>query len=336
MKQVNIHGPDDVRIDDVEAPEPGPRDVVVRVSACGICGSDLGYIAGGGVAGPTGEPMPLGHEFSGIVDRIGAEVSDIPVGQRVVVNPLGANNQIGNGGPEGAFAPELLVRNAADGGCVLPIPDSLPMDLAALAEPLAVGLQVVERCRATAGDKAVIFGAGPIGLAAVAALRHRGVRDIVSVDLSERRLEIARKLGVRETLNPGSDDIWQSIRELHGTAPVLGVPMAGSDLYIEASGASVLIDQILSNARSEARLGIVGLHRTPVPVNFLVVMIKSMNIIGSMAYPDDWSETLEILTHSDLSPMVTHRYPLESFHDALSVARDPKAGAKVLVVNESH
>lgn len=335
MKQVNIQAPGEVAILDVPEPEAGPGEAIVRVSACGICGSDLGYIALGGVAGPTGKPMPLGHELSGVVESVGEGVHGVAVGTRVVVNPMGANNQIGNGGAEGAFAPRLRVRNADQPGCILPIPDDLSMELAALAEPLSVGLQVVNRCSAIAADKAVVFGAGPIGLAVVASLHYRGARDIIAVDLSQSRLDIARALGATHTLDPTRDDVWQEIRKIHGTSDVLGAPMAGSDLYIEASGHSPLIEEVLNNAKSDARLGIVALHRTPIPVNFLLLMIKSIQLIGSLAYPDDWSEALEILGKSDLSPMITHRFALDDFAEALEVARDASAGAKVLIVNET-
>jgi len=334
MKQVNIHAANDVRIDDVPTPEAGAGDVLLRVAACGICGSDLGYIKLGGVAGPTGKPMPLGHELSGVIESVGEGIEHLAPGDRVVVNPLTAN-QMGNGGSEGAFAPLLLVRNAAAPGCVTRIPDDLPLEMAALAEPLSVGAQAVARCSPSPQDKVVIFGAGPIGLAALAALRHRGVEDVVVVDLSEARLGIAREMKARATLDPAKEDVWARIRELHGTESMLGMSLAGSDVYIEASGASVLIGQVIENAKSDVRLSVVALHRAPIEVNFLLVMLKSLNIIGSMAYPDDWTEALEILGSADLSPMVTHRFPLERFHDALAVAQDPSAGAKVLIVNES-
>lgn len=335
MKQVNIHGPGQVALDDVPDPEPGPRDAVVRVSACGICGSDLGYIKLGGLAGPTSAPMPIGHEFSGIVDAVGAEVRNIEVGTRVVVNPMSNHNQIGNGAPQGAFAPRVLVPNAADGVSIFEVPDALSMDIAALAEPLSVGLQGVDRTAPVAGERAVVFGAGPIGLAAVASLRFRGVEDIVAVDLSARRLEIARKLGARETVDAGSGDVWAALRDLHGTSPVFGAPMAGSDLYIEASGAPGVIERVLENAKNEARLSIVGLHRAPVPVNFLLVMMKSLCIVGSMAYPDDWSEALSLLATNDLSPMITHRYPLDAFHEALAIAQQADLGAKVMIIESN-
>lgn len=331
MKGVRIHGPGEFRIDDVEEPQAGPDDAIVRVHACGICGSDLGYVKLGGVAGPTGHPMPIGHELSGVVEEVGANVQGVAPGARVVVNPMGAGNQIGNGGGEGGFAPRLLVRNASQGESLIPIPDALSFETAALAEPLGVGSKSVDQSGAGPGDKVVVFGAGPIGLTATATLAHRGVEDVVVVDLSPARLEIARKLGARATLDASKDDVWQEIRALHGTSPVLGAPMAATDAYIEASGAAPVISQVLGNAKSDATLSVVGLHRAEVPVNFLLVMMKQLHIVGSMAYPEDWRPLIDMLQQIDLAPMVTHRFPLERFDDAFAVAQDPSAGAKVMI-----
>jgi threonine dehydrogenase-like Zn-dependent dehydrogenase len=331
MKQVRVHGPDDVRIDEIDPPTPGPRDAIVRVAACGICGTDLRYTRLGGLAGPMPEPMPLGHELSGVVDAVGAEVDGLVPGDRVVLNPTGAGNSIGNGGPEGGFTPLLLVRDAAAGENLFAIPDALPDDVAALAEPLGVGMNAVDQSEAVAGEKVVVFGAGPIGLAAVATLVDRGIDEVIAVDLSPRRLEIATALGARHTVDASEGDAWERIRALHGEVPLYGAPMAGSDAYIEASGASPLIPQIIQHAKTGARLSVVALHGDAIPVNFLLVMMKKMTIRGAMEYPDDYNDAIELLARRDLSPMISHRFPLERFDEALAVARDPSAGGKVMV-----
>lgn len=333
MQQVRLHGPGDVRLDEVREPEPGPRDVVVRVAACGICGSDVGYVKVGGVGAPTRRPLPLGHELAGVIEQVGSEVAGWRPGTRVVVHPGAAGNRIGNGGEEGGFAPRLLVRNAA-AGALFPIPEALPFETAALAEPLGVGMNAVARAEAHAGEKAVVFGAGPIGLAALAALRDRGVEDVIVVDLSERRLALARTLGARAALNPGAQDVWREIRALHGEQPLLGAPMAASDLYVEASGAAPVIGEVLQHARGEARLVVVALHRMPIPLSFLLLMMKQLTLRGAMEYPEDFSETLALLGRRDLSAMITHRFPLEAFHAALEVAGTPALGGKVVITME--
>jgi len=334
VKQVNVHGPDDVRLDEIPEPTPGARDAVVRVTACGICGSDLRYTRLGGLAGPSGHPMPLGHELAGVVEAVGDEVRDLAVGARVALNPTAGGNMIGNGGREGGFAPLLLVRDAAGGGRLFPIPDEMPSEVAALAEPLGVGMNAVDRCEARPGEKVAVFGAGPIGLAAIAALRDRGVEDVVAVDLSPRRLEIATKLGARATVDASQDDPWRRLRGLHGEEPVLGAPMAATDAYIEASGSAAVIPQVLQHAKGEARLAVVALHDEPRPVSFLLVMMKQLTLRGAMEYPEDYAQTLALLGRRDLSPMISHRFPLERFPEALAVARDPRQAGKVMVEPE--
>jgi threonine dehydrogenase-like Zn-dependent dehydrogenase len=320
-----------VRVDEVPEPAPGPRDAIVRVAACGICGSDLGYVKLGGVAGPTKRPLPLGHEMAGVVEAVGAEVRGLAPGARVVVHPGAGGQRIGNGGAEGGFAERLLVRDAAPGTSLFEIPAPMPFEIAALAEPLGVGMNAVERGEPRPGEKAVVFGAGPIGLAAVATLLDRGVADVIAVDLSERRLALARTLGARAALNPARGDVWREIRRLHGEAPVLGAPMAASDLYVEACGAPHVIGEVLQHAKGEARLVVVALHRAPVPVPFLLVMMKQLTMRGAMEYPADFSKTLALLARRDLAPLVTHRFPLARFAEALATARDAGASGKVII-----
>lgn len=332
MLQLRIHAPGDVRLDDLPAREPGPHDAVLRVRACGICGSDLGYIKLGGLAGPGPEPMPLGHEFSAVVERVGPEVRNMRPGTRVVVNPLAGGNNIGNGGDAGAFSKEILVRNVDSAGVLFPLPDDLPFDRAALAEPLAVGMHAINRAAVAVGDRVTIFGAGPIGLMALVALRHRGIDDVAIVDLSDNRLAIAARLGAAFTLNPARDKVWKALREHHGTALLLDfIPCAGSDAYIEASGAPGVIGEIIGNAKPGARLSIVALHREPRPVDFSMVLAKQLTITGSMAYPENYGEAVDILHSVDLSPMITHRFPLAEIEEALAVARDPNRAGKVII-----
>jgi len=114
---------------------------------------------------------------------------------------------IGSGGPEGAFTEELLVRDARVGASLLPIPEDLPYEVAALAEPLAVALHGVNRSEAKPGDKIVVFGCGPIGLAMVLWLVDRGVTDVVALDLSQQRLERALALGARAAFDPTKEDL---------------------------------------------------------------------------------------------------------------------------------
>jgi threonine dehydrogenase-like Zn-dependent dehydrogenase len=332
QSQVVVHAPGDVRIDSIPEPEPGLLDAVVRVRACGICGSDLGYIRDGGLPIGARGPMPLGHELSGVIDAVGKDVRDLRPGQRVAVNPTHAS--IGNGGSEGGFTRRLLVRGAGLGGRLFPVPDALPLELAALAEPLGVGMHAVDRAQVALRDKVVVVGAGPIGLAAIASLRDRGVEDVVALDLSPRRRELARALGAREALDAGRPDAWEALYALHGSRSHYGLRAAGSDVFIEASGAAPVIPAILEHAGRGARISVVAIHHQPRPVSFLNVLVKELTIVGAIEYPPDFGEMLRLLERRDLSAMITHRFPLARFPDALAAARDQRTAGKVLIEME--
>ncbi len=332
MLQVRVHGPGDVRVDDVAEPAPGPRDAVVRVSACGICGSDLSYIDMGGLAGPGGSPMCLGHEMAGVVDWVGPDVTGARVGDRVVVQPgddeLG---RIGNGAAEGGLTPLLLVTEA-DRGRLHAVPDALPLDVASMAEPLAVGLHAADQADVQPGDGVAVFGCGPIGLAAIAHLVDRGHERVVAIDLSPTRLDLALRLGAQAALDPTTTDVWEELRRLHGTRPFMFGPTPATAAFIEASGSSRVITDILDHGPVGARLSVVALHHEPISTNYLMVLMKQLTIRGSMEYPPRFADAIDLLARRDLSALVTHRFPLERFGDALAMLQGSKACGKVLVV----
>jgi len=332
MLQVRVHAPGDVRLDQVEPPRPGPRDAVVRVAACGICGTDLAFIRLGGRTGPGGAPLCLGHEMAGVVDWVGSEVRGTRVGDRVVVHPGNDElGRIGTGAAEGGLTPTLLVREAARAGRLFRVPDALPLEVAALAEPLAVGMQAVARAEVTRGDKVAVFGCGPIGLFALATLLDRGIEQAVGIDPNPRRRELALALGAQAALDPTSCDVWEELARLHGTAPFLYGPTAATDAFIEASGAATVIPEVLERGRVGGRLAVVALHYAPIPTNYLLLMMKQFSIRGSMEYPPRFEDAIDLLARRDLSPVVTHRVPLERFDEALGILRGAADCGKVLV-----
>jgi threonine dehydrogenase-like Zn-dependent dehydrogenase len=332
--QVRVHGAGDVRVDDVPEPDPGPDDVVVRVHACGICGSDLSYIRLGGIAGPTPEPMCLGHEMAGTVEFVGADVAGVRDGDRVVVHPgddeLG---RIGNGGRQGGLTPHLLVEQA-DRDRLHRVPDGIALDVAAFAEPLAVGMHAADQADVRAGDGACVFGCGPIGLAALATLVDRGHERVVAVDLDPTRRALAVGLGAQAAIDPAADDLWSALADLHGTAPFMFGPTPATAAFVEATGADRVIGDVIAHARVGARLAIVALHYAPVPTSFLTVLMKELTIRGSIEYPPRFADAVDLLGRRDLSALLTHRVPLDRFHDGLDVLQHAKGCGKVLVTME--
>lgn len=330
MRQVRVHGPSDVRVDDVADPDPGPTDALVRVAACGICGTDVTSIRLGGIAGPGREPMCLGHEMSGTVDWVGADVRSVGVGDRVVVQPgVDELDRIGAGGPQGGLTPVLLVTHADRR--LHPVPDHLPLDVAALAEPLAVGMHAANQAEARLGDGVAVFGCGPVGLAAIATLVDRGHDRVVAVEPSPTRRRLAIQLGAQSALDPGSDDVWTGLADLHGTRPFMFGPTAATSAFVEATGVDAVLTDIIDHAGFGATISIVGLHHSPIPTSFLLVLMKELTLRGSIEYPPRFADSIDLLVRRDLSPLLTHRFELDRFHDAISLLDESKDCGKVLV-----
>lgn len=331
MQQVRVHGPGDVRVDEIAPADPGPRDALVAVAACGICGSDLSYIRLGGVAGPTGTPLCLGHEVSGTVEWVGADVASVRVGDRVVVHPGDdERGRIGNGAPQGGFTPQLLVTDV-DRGRLFLVPEGLPLDIAAFSEPLAVGMRAADQADVQDGDGVAVFGCGPIGLAAIATLVDRGHRKVVAIDLSPARLELALGLGAQAAIDPVANDVWTELARLHGTSPFLFGPTPATAAFIEASGAPRVLTDVLEHGPVGGRLSVVALHYEQIPTSYLMLLMKQFTIRGSMEYPPRFQDAIDLLARRDVSALVTHRIPLERFDDALSVLTGPEDCGKVLI-----
>lgn len=335
MRQIRVHGPNDVRLDDVADPDPGPRDALVRVAACGICGTDLSSIKMGGLAGPGGEPMCLGHELSGTVEWVGPDVQGFRAGDRVVVQPgVGDLPKIGTGAPQGGLTPVLHVTEADRR--LHPVPESIPLDVAAFAEPLAVGMHAADQAEVRPGESVAVFGCGPIGLSAIATLVDRGHERVVAVDLSATRRQLALDLGAHAALDPAGTDVWGELTELHGATPFMFGPTPATDAYIEATGSAQVLTDIVDHAGVGARLAVVAVHYAPIPTSFLMVLMKELTLRGSIEYPPRFADAIDLLERHDLSALLTHRFPLERFDDALAVLDGSKDCGKVLVtIDES-
>ena len=335
MKLVRVHGPGHYSIDETAAPQAGANDAIVRVEACGICGSDIHFVRGG-VTRPNNEPMPLGHEAAGVVVSVGSNVQDVKPGMRVFINPMGDDdsNVMGNGGSEGAFTPEVLVRDAKLGGALLPVPDAIPLRHAALVEPLAVGMHGVNRGRPERSSKVAVFGCGPIGLGAILWLARRNVSSIVAIDVSEERLKLARQLGAHATINPAKEDLRSRLEELHGQGrPALGQNTVGTDIYYDMAGARTVIPDILTFAQFHARLVVTAVYLEPVPLDLTHLLAREMEITAAVGYPEELKEVLATLPDIDpalLDAYISHEFAFEDFDEAFKVAQTPQS-AKVMV-----
>lgn len=335
MKLARVHGANDVRLDDIPIPQPGARDVLVRVEACGICGSDLGYIAQGGLSAsaPLTQPLPIGHEFAGVVEAVGKDVRGLRRGDRVAVNP--DERYIGGGGPEGAMAPYILVPDAKLGSTLFALPGHVSSEEAALAEPLSVALHGMELVRVAPTDKVAVIGAGPIGLCAVAMLRHRGVRDIAIFDREESRLERAAEIGATATFKVQETSIADGLVQAHGEGVRFGMRYAQTDVYIDAAGSAGALTDVISISKYRARIAIIALYKKPAPIDLFKLMANEITITGSIAdnRSREFGEAIDMIAARavNLAPMISHRIAFDRFHEAIDIAKDASRAAKVML-----
>ncbi|WP_206060979.1 zinc-dependent alcohol dehydrogenase [Nonomuraea basaltis] len=338
MKSVQTSAAGAVEVVDLERPAPGPGDVLLRIRACGICGTDVSFVQMGGMPlGPDGRTaaLPLGHEPAGEVIEVGADVTGLKVGDRVVVNPMAApSGIIGNGGALGAMREYLLIEDAVVGKSLAVFPDTVPFDVAALNEPMAVARHCVNRSEARATDKVVVFGAGPIGLGAAIWLKLRGVEHVAVADVIPSRLEKALAVGADAVIDSSREDVTARLTELHGTgANALGAARPGTDIYIDAAGVPAVVNTALASAKWGAKLVMVAAHKKMAPIDIAAMLRSEMTFTASMGYPTEIFEvTPELAEHWErFAKLISHRVPFPDVERAFQLALTPGAAEKVVV-----
>jgi (R,R)-butanediol dehydrogenase/meso-butanediol dehydrogenase/diacetyl reductase len=328
MKAARFYDKGDIRIEDIPEPEVTAGTVGIQVAWCGICGTDLHeFIDGPIFIPPCGHPHPIsgesapitmGHEFSGVVYAVGDGVDDIQVGQHVVVEPYivaddvltgpGENyhlsknmNFIGLGGRGGGLSEKIAVKRR----WVHPISNAIPLDQAALIEPLLVGHHAFVRSGAKAGDVALVGGAGPIGLLLSAILKAKGLTVIVT-ELSAKRKEKARESGVADhVLDPFEVNVVTEVMKItHGR---------GVDVAFECSSVNKVLDTLVAAMKTTGVLVIVSIWSHPATVNVHSVVMKELDIRGTIAYVNDHQETIKLVEAGqiNLAPFITQRIALD-------------------------
>jgi threonine dehydrogenase-like Zn-dependent dehydrogenase len=332
MKVLNIHEVDDVRLDDYVRPEHGPKDVVVKMKACGICGSDLSYIKWGGIMRAPGGVTPIGHEGAGEVLHVGSEVAGIKAGDPVIINPMQTPSAVGSGGPEGAFVHELLVREARLGDSILPIPEGVSYDVAAMCEPLAVAMHGVNRAEVTAGDKVVVFGCGPIGLGMILWLVDRGITDVIALDLASERRDRALALGARAAFDPREIDLYETLGELHGKEMCMHKPAVGTDAFLDAAGAPSILADVVNIGKFQSRHVVTAVYYKPIEFPLGTMLTSEMTITTAVGYPTEMPDVIAAMPRlkDKIASMISHRVPLEDVLEGLKIAATPQS-AKVMV-----
>jgi 2-desacetyl-2-hydroxyethyl bacteriochlorophyllide A dehydrogenase len=327
MRAAVYYGPHDIRVEDVDTPQIGEDETLVRVRACGICGSDLHIYRVGifeGLARPAGGGLVLGHELAGEVAEVGAQVAGFRVGDRVA------------GAALGGFAEYVPVQVTESGPHSLPA--SVSFEQGATLEPLATSLHAVALARLKAAETVVILGSGIIGLGCVQVLRATASCRIIVVDASTRRLDMARQMGADETVNLTQIDPLEAVIELTGSAQPeepLGVSGGSADVAIDCAGAVVSLNQGLQMLKqTDGRLVCVALFEQPPALDFNQLVRKHVTLYGSWAWTgDDFRQAIALVRSGrvDRQPLITHEYGLEEAAEAFAMQDRPDMAIKAVI-----
>jgi L-iditol 2-dehydrogenase len=344
MRAARLYAPGDLRLETIPVKAPAPDEVVVRLSANGLCGSDIHFYEDGKL-GPfvVTEAYTPGHEASGTVVHAATGIDGPDVGQRVAIEPgipcrrcefckSGRYNLC----PDVVFlsAPPVdgtlaeYVTLAAD--FAHPLPDTVDDEAGAFVEPVSVGIQACRRAGLRAGDTFAVLGAGPIGLVTMAVAYAFGAARGYAVDLLDNRLALADALGATASLNASEDDPVAAV-----TAWTEG---RGVDVVFDTSGSSSACKLTPLIARRGGVVTIVGWpEQSAFPYNIEMVLEKELDVRGVNRYCNTYPTAISLLASGnlDVAPLITHRFPFEDVTEAVAFASEhPAETIKVMVKNE--
>ena len=337
MKAAVFYGAHEpMRIEDVPTPEPRAGEILIRVAGCGVCHTALHYLDHGT---PTFKkpPVILGHEVAGTVAAVGAGVTTVKEGDRVLVPAVLSCGHctLCRTGRENICENSLMLGNHIDGGYaeyvavpgkdVFRMPDDVPLvEGSVIADAVTTPFHaVVRRGRVAAGDWVIVLGCGGVGLSLVQIAAAVGAR-VIAVDVKDAKLETARRFGAAETINPGSvPKLDKAVRAMTG---------GGVDVAFEAVGKAATQEAAINCLKTGGRLVLVGYSPDTLPLNAGRVMFRELDIMGSLGCrPVDYPRAIELVRQGKvrLAEMVTHRFPLERIGEALDTLR---AGNAIRIV----
>ncbi|NMO93533.1 2,3-butanediol dehydrogenase [Actinomycetospora sp. TBRC 11914] len=300
MRSAIYHHPHDIRIEDVETPEPGSGEVQLRVAHNGVCGSDLHEYFASETFVPVAPhpqtgiqaPVALGHEFSGTVTAMGAGVTSVREGDRVAVRPTytcgtcpscraGHPNTCrilafhGLSGPGGGLSEYTVLPETM----VFALPEDVSLELGALVEPMAVSYHAVELSGIRPGELAVVAGLGPIGVGLFFALRSAGITDIIASDPSAQRRAILSRLGASTVIDPTVTEVATAAHEASDGL--------GARVVFDAAGVGAAILTGIGALAPQGKVVVVGIHEQPMELNPTALLLGEAQIVASLVYTDD-------------------------------------------------
>jgi L-iditol 2-dehydrogenase len=320
MKALLLKNYKDLELVEFPTPEIGPNDVLIRVKACGICGSDIH-----GFDGSTGRRIPpivMGHEAAGLIHAVGANVTGYREGDRVTFDSMIScgncffcnrgeanlcdNRQVlgvscGDYRRHGAFAEYVVVPQRI----LYRLPDSLPFEHAALIEAVSIGVHAVDITPIELGATAVVVGTGMIGLLMLQAARLAGCSRIIAVDLDDNKLQVAHQLGADITLNPKTIDVPKQIFELTNGH--------GADVVFEAVGATSPIKTAIQSVKKGGTVTLVGNITPNIELPLQLVVTREIRLQGSCGSNGEYPACIDLMASGAIKvdPIISALAPLE-------------------------
>ena len=327
MKAARFYGPNQpLKVEEVDIPSPKQGEVLVKVTACGVCHTDLHYIDHG-VPTFKEPPVILGHEISGIVEEIGEGVNKFKKGDRVLVPPVFTCGKCERcrTGRENICDSMIMLGNNVDGGYaeyviapekdVIPLPEEIPLEEGAvISDAISTPFHaLLNRAKVKPGDRVVIFGCGGLGLNAIQIAKALGAF-VIAVDIKDKKLEFARNFGADVVLK-SNEKIYKEIRKITG---------GGADIALEAIGNPQVMQLAFSSVKTGGKLIIMGYSEKDVNFNAGRIMFREMEIIGTLGCPPYvYPKLIELIRQGKLKlkEVVTHKFPLEKINDAFDLLR---------------
>ena len=341
MKAGIYLGKEQIEIREIPFPEVGDNDVLVQNLYSSICGTDVAvFNYGPGTGHKVTVGGEFGHETVSRVVKVGRNVTDFTVGERVYPYPLYAKDDTRRAGTIGGFSEYILIPNAGKNHSLYPVDERIPDRLASLIEPFTVSCRAARRGMIRCGDgkylsgqNALVFGCGTIGIAAAVAFRYFGMEKVMLCDHSDFRLKLAEELGFA-VCNTKTEDLLPKTKEYFGTAPSLNGLTANIDCWLDAAGAESILEDFLDFGKIESRFVSVAVNNKPRSIDLLHMTYAQQSIIGSGGYmPEDVWDVQRIMTCGkwDLSHIITHEFPLEKLEQAIRMAGDVDHAGNVVV-----
>ncbi len=336
MKAAVFHGPRDIRIEDVPEPEVVPDGIVVKVRACGICGSDLHPYK------LASDKMILGHECSGDVVAVGSKVNHLREGDRVAaigIRPCREcywcrQGQAQNcvtlqwpGSPilPGCFAEYWSIPSVRVGSfdTAVKLPESMSYEQGATVEPLSIALFSIARAQVQASDTVVIIGAGMIGLCALQVLKAMGVARVIVSGRRSKRLQLAKDDGADVVVDAAREDIVPVVREVTSGA--------GADVVLECAGVPATFEQAIRLTHKHGKVVLIGIFEEPVTWSPNIAVAKNTSLIGCLG--EDFPGAVDLLSTSraSTSQFITHRFPLDRTREAFETQLTADDAIKVIL-----